>query len=185
MTDATERIWVREPLARAGIAAEVIARAAVARVYLQDPEQRDAAHRALSALPNTEIYTVETIPNALRAKHPSRNGDLMLVATPPHTFRTRGWISSAVWWFPALFMNWKMGVHGYTPDHPEMGAIFLGMGRGVPRGVRIGPVRNIDIAPTIAMLLGIDPPVHAEGRIIREFESAGSVAVESGVLRSR
>ncbi len=80
-------------------------------------------------------------------------------------------------------MNWKVGGHGYAPGHPEMGAIFLGMGRGLPRGVRIGAVRNVDIAPTIAMLLGIDPPAQAEGRAIRELDLSASVATEPGAPR--
>jgi len=185
MTEATGRIQVRESLERAGIAADVLAGAAVARVYLEDPKLQDAAYRVLDTLSNSKTYTAETIPDALRVKHPSRNGDLMLVATPPHTFRKLSLIRTAVSWFGARFMHWKMGVHGYVPDHPDMGTIFLGMGRGLPRGVRIGAVRTIDIAPTIAVLLGIDPPAQAEGRAIRELDSIASVATKSGSSRGR
>jgi arylsulfatase A-like enzyme len=166
MAEAGEPIEIREPLERAGIGAEILAGAAVARIYLEDPMQRDAAYRVLEPLPNANVYTAEMIPDELRVKHPSRNGDLMLIATPPYTFRTSGWLRAVASWFT----NSKMGVHGYPPVHPEMGAIFLGMGRGLPRGVRIGPVRNIDIAPTVAALLGIDPPAQAEGRAIGELE---------------
>jgi arylsulfatase A-like enzyme len=66
-----------------------------------------------------------------------------------------------------------------------MGAIFLGMGRGFPQGVRIGAVRNIDIAPTIAMLLGIDPPAQAEGRVIRELDSMAGKGTELRAPRGR
>jgi predicted AlkP superfamily pyrophosphatase or phosphodiesterase len=183
MTEATERVEIREPLERAGIAADVLAGAAVARVYLEDPKLRDAAYRVLKALSNTKIYTAETVPDALRVKHPSRNGDLMLVTTPPHTFRTIGLIRTAASCCGAGFTHWKAGEHGYAPSHPEMGAIFLGMGRGFPRGVRIGAVRNVDIAPTIAMLLGIDPPAQAEGRAVCELDSSASVAMEPGAPR--
>ena len=109
----------------------------------------------------------------------------MLVTSPPHTFRKTGCVRAAFSWFVTRFMHWKSGAHGYSPDHPEMGAIFLGMGRGLPRGVRTGAMRNIDIAPTIAALLGIEPPADAEGRVISELESMGSVATESGASRGR
>jgi predicted AlkP superfamily pyrophosphatase or phosphodiesterase len=179
MTEVSKAIEVREPLERAGIAADVLGGTAVVRVYLEDPKQRDAAYRVLKPLSNAKVYTAETIPDALRVKHPSRNGDLMLVTTPPHTFRRRGRVRAAVSWLGSLFTDSKTGGHGYAPDHPDMGAVFLGMGRGLPRGVRIGPVRNIDIAPTIAVLLGIDPPAHAEGRAIGELDRTARVVSES------
>jgi predicted AlkP superfamily pyrophosphatase or phosphodiesterase len=185
MTEVTEQLRIREPLKRAGIAADVLAGAAVARVYLKDPKLRDAAYRLLKALSDTKVYTAETVPDALRVKHPSRNGDLMLVTTPPHTFRTTGWARTVASWFGDWFMHRKTGAHGYAPDHPDMGAIFLGMGRGLPQGVQIGAVRNIDIAPTIAMLLGIDPPAQAEGRVIRELDSMAGKETELGAPRGR
>ena len=185
MTEVTEPLRIREPLERAGIAADVRVGAAVARVYLEDPKLRDAAYRVLKALSDTKVYTAETIPDALRVKHSSRNGDLMLVTTPPHTFRTKGMARTVAAWFGGRFTHRKTGAHGYAPDHPDMGAIFLGMGRGLPRGVRIGAVRNIDIAPTIAMLLGIDPPAQAEGRVIRELDSTAGTGTELGAPRGR
>jgi predicted AlkP superfamily pyrophosphatase or phosphodiesterase len=60
-------------------------------------------------------------------------------------------------------------MHGYLPNHPDMGAILVAMGRGVKPGTRLGPIQNIDIAPTIATLLDIDPPAHSEGRPIDAF----------------
>ena len=57
----------------------------------------------------------------------------------------------------------KLGVHGYDPQHPDMACVFAALGRGVPRGQRLGEVHVIDIAATIASLLGIDPPLQSEG----------------------
>ena len=57
--------------------------------------------------------------------------------------------------------------HGYLPDHPRMRPVFVISGNGIKRGQRIGPVRNHDIAPTVAYLLGLElGPV--EGRVVRE-----------------
>ena len=57
-------------------------------------------------------------------------------------------------------------MHGYAPEHPDMAGIFLAIGRGVPAGARLDAVRMIDVAPTVARLLGIEPPRSAEGRAI-------------------
>ena len=60
-------------------------------------------------------------------------------------------------------------MHGYAPDHPDMGGILLAMGRGVSAGTRLPAVRMIDVAPTVAKLLGIEPPAHSEGVPIAGF----------------
>ena len=33
----------------------------------------------------------------------------------------------------------------------------------------MGPVQQVDIAPTISYLLGIDPPKHSQGRILYDM----------------
>ena len=46
--------------------------------------------------------------------------------------------------------------HGYLPDDEHIDPVFLMAGRGVRSGVRIGKVQNLDVAPTIAHLLGLE-----------------------------
>jgi arylsulfatase A-like enzyme len=58
------------------------------------------------------------------------------------------------------------GAHGYAAERAVMAAVFLALGRGVPAGAKLGVVRAIDVAPTVAKLLGIEPPRHAEGQAI-------------------
>lgn len=57
------------------------------------------------------------------------------------------------------------GAHGYDPTLPEMSAIFYAAGPDIRRGT-ISQVRNIDIAPTILQLLGVDPADTVEGKSI-------------------
>lgn len=47
------------------------------------------------------------------------------------------------------------GQHGYLSSDPEMDAIFIAWGYGIRPGVQLDAVRNIDVAPTIAKLLGL------------------------------
>jgi hypothetical protein len=56
------------------------------------------------------------------------------------------------------------GSHGHRPDHPLMSGIFVAFGAGVPRGAQLGPVRAIDVAPTLLALLGVPAPEWMEGR---------------------
>ena len=48
------------------------------------------------------------------------------------------------------------GTHGYLNDDPKMQAIFIAWGTGIPRGVHLGSISNLDVAPTIAGLLGLE-----------------------------
>jgi predicted AlkP superfamily pyrophosphatase or phosphodiesterase len=57
--------------------------------------------------------------------------------------------------------------HGYLPDHPAMHTALVLSGAGVAQGVRMGHVRNLDVAPTIASLLGVALP-SVEGRVLKE-----------------
>lgn len=51
-----------------------------------------------------------------------------------------------------------------------MNAVFIASVQGIKRGVRIGVVDNIDVAPTLAHLLG-QPLPEAEGKFISEILS--------------
>jgi predicted AlkP superfamily phosphohydrolase/phosphomutase len=54
------------------------------------------------------------------------------------------------------------GTHGYAPDWPEMHGIVLGAGPHLGP-VESRPTRLIDVAPTIADALGLDPLPEADG----------------------
>jgi predicted AlkP superfamily pyrophosphatase or phosphodiesterase len=49
----------------------------------------------------------------------------------------------------------SLGAHGYVNTDPELGAIFIASGRGIRPGVTLDAVSNLDLAPTIARLLGV------------------------------
>ncbi len=108
----------------------------------------------------------DAIPEAWRFRHKDRIGDLMVVTSPPYYLARKGF------WYRLQFtaqwlLGWTLGGHGFQPDHPDMGAIFFAMGRGVPAGAKPGVVRAIDVAATVSDLLGIEPPLQSEGHPIR------------------
>lgn len=57
------------------------------------------------------------------------------------------------------------GVHGYLAGERQLESIFYAAGPGVPHA-RLGIIRVVDIAPTVAALLGISPPRDAQGRAL-------------------
>jgi predicted AlkP superfamily pyrophosphatase or phosphodiesterase len=58
------------------------------------------------------------------------------------------------------------GTHFQEPERREMLAAILFSGPGVAPGVDLGTIRHIDVAPTLAALLGIPPPAQAQGRLL-------------------
>jgi hypothetical protein len=52
----------------------------------------------------------------------------------------------------------QAGSHGYLASDPDMDPIFIASGYGVRAGARLGRIANIDVAPTIADLLGVRLP---------------------------
>ncbi len=59
------------------------------------------------------------------------------------------------------------GAHGYSPANPLMNASFIISGAGIKKGVVLDEVANIDVAPTIARILGVEIK-GADGRVLTE-----------------
>lgn len=55
------------------------------------------------------------------------------------------------------------GTHGYLPDDPDMWALCVIWGPGISPGTRLGRIQLVDLAPTVAALLGIQLP-ESDGR---------------------
>ena len=58
--------------------------------------------------------------------------------------------------------------HGYSPDREGYRCNLVVSGRGVKQGCAIGDVRMVDIAPTMARILGIDFQA-GDGRALDEL----------------
>lgn len=69
---------------------------------------------------------------------------------------------------PLVDAGGHKGTHGHRPELPFMYATFVAAGAGIKPGVRLTTIDNIDVAPTIARLLGVPLP-SAEGRVLTEI----------------
>lgn len=149
----------------------VIPDGGVAMVYVTDPAQRDALLPHLRTL----FQNIEGVDHVFDASEFASLGlptraqsdqapDLLLSAKQGYMFgdATTGKAVS-----PAN----DRGAHGYLSDDSSMQAIFIASGAGIKKAVRLTQISNVDIAPTIAELLGLDMK-SASGHVIREILEA-------------
>jgi predicted AlkP superfamily phosphohydrolase/phosphomutase len=91
------------------------------------------------------------------------SGDLFVQAEP-------GYVLSDEWGKEAAFEPTSYyGGAGYDSALGEMHGIFVAAGRGVREGETISPVRVVDIAPTVARLLGFAPAQIVDGLALDEI----------------
>jgi hypothetical protein len=69
----------------------------------------------------------------------------------------------------------KGDLYGYLPDlvdlkhNINMHSVFIASGPRIVSNQFVEGVQMIDVAPTIAFALGIDPPADAQGRVLCEL----------------
>jgi len=165
MTETGRYLDLAGALRSARVPARVIG-SAVAHVYLEDPAQIAVAESVALTLGAVKVYRGKALPDHYRLRHPTRTGDLVVMADPPYTLsRPAGFEGRLMTAMQALGSSF--GTHGYDPALPDMGGVFMAMGRGIPADLALAEVRQIDVAATVALLLGIQPPLQSEGQPIR------------------
>jgi 2',3'-cyclic-nucleotide 2'-phosphodiesterase (5'-nucleotidase family)/predicted AlkP superfamily phosphohydrolase/phosphomutase len=98
------------------------------------------------------------------ALHPNRSGDVVVVFRPP--YQTDAATPGQLIAFSQFF-----GQHGYLPDlvdlddNVNMNGTFIAAGRGIEQQGPVAGMRAIDVAPTLAFLMGIPGPQNARGKI--------------------
>ena len=127
---------------------------------LTDPEN-PGKRVVLKILKKEELGNVE----GSDSLHPTRSGDVVVVLRPPYQFNasTPG---------KRIALAPFFGSHGYLPDlvdlnhQVNMRGVFVAAGPGIRKQDRVAGIRAVDLAPTIAMLMGIPGPVDARGEIL-------------------
>ena len=114
--------------------------------------------------------------------HPNRSGDVVVVFRPPYQTdaQTPGTLVA-----PSQFF----GQHGYLPDlvnlnrNINMHGTFIAAGPGIERNRDpVRGVRAIDVAPTLAYLMGIPGPQNARGQVLRSIVEDGDDLREVTIL---
>jgi predicted AlkP superfamily pyrophosphatase or phosphodiesterase len=141
---------------RAGLeGVTVIPEGGSALIYINDPAQRAAVtpklRQAFTGVEGVERIIDPSGYDSIGFPSPSASDqapDLVLAAATGYNF---GGGSDGELIVPVN----QGGAHGYLSTDPEMNAIFIASGRGIKRGATLDIIRNVDVAPTIAALLGI------------------------------
>jgi predicted AlkP superfamily pyrophosphatase or phosphodiesterase len=159
----TRQIAANALLAQKGLdkSAFVISEGGTAMVYVTRTEGKEATIEALkTAFTGVEGISRIVTPSEFAAlgypdpaKEP-RMADLVLAAADNYSFSGAA-TGDVITHSPA---GSTPGAHGYLHDHPDIQAIFIASGRGIRKGVTLGPIVNLDVAPTIAKLLGVTLP---------------------------
>jgi predicted AlkP superfamily phosphohydrolase/phosphomutase len=99
------------------------------------------------------------LPGAREGTGGTHGGDLYLRLVP-HALPT-GEASGDV-----VYEGAPRGEHILAPDRDDMHASFAVAGPGVAVGADLGIVRQVDLAPTLAALLGLAPPAQSRGVVL-------------------
>ena len=150
--------------------AQAISEGGTALVYLTAPETRvEDRTKVIELLRGhegiAEILTPEKFP-ALHLPDPAKNpqmADLILVPKEGYAFSNESFEDQSI-----TELKTPAGSHGYLSTNPKMNGVFVAWGRGIKPGAKLGMVDNVDVAPTIAELLGQKLP-GADGKILREI----------------
>ena len=138
--------------------ARVVPNGGSAHVYVAPGAGRDArlgrlreelgALRGVTAVFGPEAYPDLGLP-AL-AEDPTQ-GDLVLLAEEDWYFEDDATPDEAA-------RPRYRGTHGHLHTNPRMETVFVAAGPGVPEGLRLDRASQLDVAPTVAALLGITLP---------------------------
>ena len=150
--------------------AYVMALGGMAMVFVTDPARRPTLVPQLREL-FTATEGIERVMDgnegpSVGMPTPAENqgmGDLVLFAKAGYAFQSPFNGDESV-----VISTKYLGTHGYLSSDPEMDGVFLAWGYGIKAGARVPRVRSIDVAPTLAELLGVKLP-NVDGQVVREI----------------
>ncbi len=150
--------------------AYVMAQGGMAFVYVTDPAKRamllPQLREMFQATEGIDKVIDGTEGPSLGMPTPEQNagmGDLVLFPKAGYAFHGKFDGEEVV----AVSTNY-LGTHGYPNTDPELDGAFIAWGYGIKPGTKIPRIRNTDVAPTLAELLGVSLG-DVDGKVIREI----------------
>jgi predicted AlkP superfamily pyrophosphatase or phosphodiesterase len=154
---------------------QVVPEGGTGMIYLTNPQTREVDRRkviellqgkeGVAGVIGAEKYAALGFPSP---EQNPRMADLILI--PQDGYAVSG-VAAGNDFIVSVTGHTSQGYHGYLASNPKMNAVFIASGCGIKAGHKIGMLDNIDVAPTIAHLLG-QPLPQAEGKVISELLSA-------------
>lgn len=154
--------------------AVVMAQGGICFVYVSDPAGKTALLPKLKSL-FAQTEGVDRVLDGsegpgLGMPSPAEHegmGDLILYPKEGYAFRSDVAGDAVV----APAVNYG-GTHGYLNSDPELDGFLIAQGCGIKAGVSLERISIVDIAPTVAKLLGLRLP-GTDGRVLTEMLSSG------------
>jgi 2',3'-cyclic-nucleotide 2'-phosphodiesterase (5'-nucleotidase family)/predicted AlkP superfamily phosphohydrolase/phosphomutase len=143
---------------------------------LTDPAN-PGAQVVLRVLKKEQLKNVQGVDSL----NPSRSGDVIVVLRPPYQF-------DAATLGQRIAFSQFFGQHGYLPDLVDiahdvnMHSTFIAAGPGIRKQSPVAGVRQIDLAPTLAFLMGVPGPANARGKIMYNLVPSPGRFKEATVL---
>ncbi len=139
--------------------ARVVANGGAAHVYVTPgPGNVERVRDVLAATPGVgevlgpDAFAELGLP---RPEHDQTQGDLVLHAAEDWFFSRHTSVEQA-----AAATRYR-GTHGHRPEDPRLHAGFVAAGPSVAEGARLGVLDQLDVAPTVAAMLGVKLPAAA------------------------
>lgn len=103
--------------------------------------------------PHLQVYRKGEVPARWHFNNNPRITPIVLVADDGWTITSRESLRRRTERGPT---RWG-GAHGYDPELPSMGALFVAAGPGIAQGKVVAPFRNVHVYSLLAHLLGLSP----------------------------
>lgn len=149
-------------------AAVCLSQGGASMVYiLNDSRRAEIAGQLQKAFQNVEGIQAVLTPDEFTklgqptAKQDPHGADLWLAAKPDYSFSDTSVGDDLIGVRKSVG-----GTHGFLPDQPDLLSACVVWGPGVKPGTKLGKIQMIDIAPTIASILGVPLPT-ADGKPLR------------------
>ena len=162
----------------------VVPEGGTAMVYVTNPDRRaelvpQLRHILTGAEGIDRVYGADEFSTLGLPTRPTNEQapDLLLAATPDYAFSAES-EGSYITQVP------EAGTHGYVNTDPKMQAIFIAWGAGIPKGIHLGNISNLDVAPTIAALLGLEMK-QAKGHPIEQIVKHQALKADLEVPRAQ
>jgi predicted AlkP superfamily pyrophosphatase or phosphodiesterase len=185
MVPVTRIVNVTRILRRHEIDARAVTTGTTGFLYFEDRDRSarvEAAYRALARYEEFEVWRKESLPEYARLGSGPRVPELILAAKPgyytadpdlwPFFLRPLGVFGKDFLDSPLLGAGLR-AAHGYAPGTEGNDGVFYAWGGGLPARGKLETVRMVDVHPTIARLLSIEPGGTIDGKPLDALFTAG------------
>ncbi len=192
MRNVSHLIQLPRILAREEVQATVAAAGSTALLYLPAGDDPEAVGERLSQYTFFEVLYKDALPAYAHLGDGPRVPPLIISAYPPYFIEAQRrwpfWLRALAWIAPDYLWaeSWRKATSGFVPRTPAMYGLVYVWGAGVEGGREAQALRMIDLHPTIARVLGIEPGDPLDGAFVPSLLTAAPAlsdeASEAGPL---